>query len=120
MRGVRGVDGSTCPRAAVVRPRAGTPPVKIVSIAPYMPFPGIPHAGGEFYRRHAELVAQSHDLVVVAPRNAENEAALAQDDEAPYRRLLVTPQVPRGGLRSAYHFLMSRVVPFLAVRPFWR
>ncbi len=94
--------------------------MRIVSIAPYMPFPGIPHAGGEFYRRHAELVAQSHDLVVVAPRNAENEAALAQDDEAPYRRLLVTPQVPRGGLRSAYYFLLSRVVPFLAVRPFWK
>ena len=93
--------------------------MNIVSIAPYMPFPGIPHAGGEYYRRHAELVARSHDLVVVAPRNAGNEAALAQADQAPYRRLLVAPEVPRGRTRSAYYFFMSRVVPFLAVRPFW-
>ncbi len=70
MRGVRDVDGSTCPRAALVAPRAGTTPVRIVSIAPYMPFPGIPHAGGEFYRRHAELVSQQHDLLVIAPGNA--------------------------------------------------
>ncbi|MGY1681934.1 glycosyltransferase [Geodermatophilus sp. SYSU D01176] len=95
--------------------------MKIISNAPDMPFPGIPHAGGEFYRRHAELGGQSHDLVVVAPRNEENEAALAQDDAPPYRRLLVTPQVPRAGVRSAYYFfLLSRVVLFLGVRPFWK
>ncbi len=94
--------------------------MRIVSVAPYMPFSGIPHAGGEFYRRHAELVAQSHDLVVVAPRNAENEAALAQDADVPYRRLLVAPQATGGRLRSAGHFVLSRTIPFLAVQPFWR
>jgi glycosyltransferase involved in cell wall biosynthesis len=94
--------------------------VRIVSIAPYMPFPGIPHAGGEFYRRHAELVSQQHELLVIAPGNAENEAALAQDDAAPYQRLLVRPEVPRGSLRSVYYFLVSRVVPFLAVKPLWK
>ncbi len=94
--------------------------MNIVSIAPYLPCRGIPHAGGEFYRRHADLVAASHSVLVVAPRNAENELALERDAEASYRRLLVTPEQPQGPVRAGYYFVMSRVAPFLAIRPFWR
>src|SRR4051812_2825005 len=85
-----------------------------------MPFRGIPHAGGEYYRRHAELIAESHELVVVAPDNAENESAVADDADVPYKRLLVTPRTRQRGIPAALHYVLSRTIPFLAVGPFWR
>jgi glycosyltransferase involved in cell wall biosynthesis len=90
--------------------------VRIVSIAPFVPYPGIPHAGGEYYRRHAELVSEGHDLVVVSPRTRDNELALECAPVVPYRRLLVEPRGPRGPLAR----LASRAVPFLSARPFVR
>jgi glycosyltransferase involved in cell wall biosynthesis len=96
-------------------PGPGTSYVNIVSIAPFMPFRGIPHAGGEFYRRHAELAARSHDLLIVTPRNSENESAMALDVEIPYRRLLVESPTVQGRLRKARNYVLSRVAPFLAM-----
>jgi glycosyltransferase involved in cell wall biosynthesis len=95
--------------------------VKIVSIAPYMPFPGIAHAGGELYRRHAELVARDHDVLVVAPGDATNESAMARGGNPSYRRLLVPPRLGRAfpGRRRFQRFL-ARMLPFLAVGPFLR
>jgi len=95
--------------------------VRIASISPYMPFRGIPHAGGEYYRRHVELAARGHDVVVICPRTADNETAMVHEKNPPYGRVLVTPvsRVHRAaGARE--HSLLSRAVPFLAVRSFWR
>jgi glycosyltransferase involved in cell wall biosynthesis len=92
--------------------------VRIVSIAPYMPFPGIAHAGGEFYRRHAELAAESHEIVVIAPRGADNERAGDWRGESPYERLLVDPRAPKWALARVLHDLVVRNVPFADGRGF--
>ena len=63
--------------------------VRIVSISPYMPFSGIPHAGGDFLRRHAELASRSHDFLVVSPRTADNEAAVVREEHHVARPLAV-------------------------------
>lgn len=57
--------------------------MRIVSVSRYVPFEGIPHAGGEQYRRHlAALRALGHHVTVVAPRTPENvAAAVAMSDE---------------------------------------
>jgi glycosyltransferase involved in cell wall biosynthesis len=94
--------------------------VRIVSIAPFMPFQGIPHAGGEFYRRHAELASRSHDFLIVSPKIPENETAMAESGSPPYARLLVPPRAPRGRPGRLFSYVLSRAVPFLAVRPFYR
>ena len=95
--------------------------MNIVSIAPYLPYPGVPHAGGEYYRRHLELAAREHDVLVVCPRTPDNEAALASVADTPFRRLLVRPRLRTGvpGARAAYWFL-SRAMPFLATGPLRR
>jgi glycosyltransferase involved in cell wall biosynthesis len=125
-----GLDAAVRRRRTALRanPSPGTPYVNIVSIAPFMPFRGIPHAGGEFYRRHAELAARSHEVLIVTPRNSENELAIAHDVEGPYQRLLVGSLTVHGRLRKAHDYVLSRVAPFLAMsrvapfmptRPFW-
>ncbi|MDZ5146129.1 glycosyltransferase family 4 protein [Microbacterium testaceum] len=46
----------------------------IVSFTRSVPYPGIPHAGGEYYLRHvAALRALGHRVTIVAPRTPENE-----------------------------------------------
>jgi glycosyltransferase involved in cell wall biosynthesis len=86
-----------------------------------MPFRGIPHAGGEYYRRHVELAATTHEVVVMCPSTPDNEAAMVHEEGPPYRRVLVTPmtqcQLPAPGHEPT---LVTRAVPFLAVRGFWR
>ncbi|MGY1635492.1 glycosyltransferase [Geodermatophilus sp. SYSU D00742] len=85
-----------------------------MSISPFLPFPGIPHAGGEFFRRHAVLLSEDHDVVVVSPRVPDNELAFERAPVVPYRRLLVEPSARRRPLAA----LAVRAVPFLAARAF--
>lgn len=90
--------------------------MRIASISPFVPYPGIPHAGGEFYRRHAELVSERHDLVVISPRAGDNEAAVERA-RVPYRRLLVRSLGRRGGPLAV---LAVKAVPFLSAGPLAR
>lgn len=53
--------------------------MRIVSFSLVVPYPGIPHAGGEFYRRHLRaLSALGHDVTVVAPDTELNRIGLAR------------------------------------------
>ncbi len=93
--------------------------MRIVSIAPYMPYPGIPHAGGDLYRRHTELVASVHDLVVICPATADNEFAVQRDPRAPFRRLLIVRSPRSESLwRSLVGVVLARVAPFLVLRSY--
>jgi glycosyltransferase involved in cell wall biosynthesis len=95
--------------------------MRIVSISPFMPYSGIPHAGGELFRRHAEIVSQAHDLVVVSPARPSNEVALTKEPAAAYGRILVTPRTRAGTARPRVRrSLVSRAVSFLTMGPFWR
>ncbi len=53
--------------------------MKIVSVSKVVPFPGIPHAGGDYYRRHiAALQSLGHDVTIVAPRDRRNSRAVGK------------------------------------------
>jgi glycosyltransferase involved in cell wall biosynthesis len=96
-------------------------PLEIVSIATHMPYVGIPHAGGDFYGRHAELLSEMHRLTVVCPWTPANEAAMGQPATGAYRRVLVVPGTSRDpSRRRELRRLLSRALPFLTTGPFLR
>ncbi len=65
-------------------------PLRIVSFSYFLPYEGVPHAGGEYYLRHVEaLVRQGHEVTLVAPATPANLAA-----SPPARaRVLLVPEV---------------------------
>ena len=93
--------------------------MEIVSIATHLPYEGIPHAGGELYRRHAELLAQLHQVSVVCPWTPANERAMSLPAPGSYRRILLDPGGRRPTRRRG-RSLMSRALPFLATGSFLR
>lgn len=65
--------------------------MRIVSYSLFVPYRGIPHAGGEYYRRHiGALTALGHEVTIVAPRTGMNEEGLRRADD-PGRIVLVDP-----------------------------
>jgi len=55
--------------------------VRIAVVSPFVPYEGIPHAGGEYVRKHTRaLAASGHKVTVVAPLSADNLDAVAQLD----------------------------------------
>lgn len=91
--------------------------MRIVSIAPYMPYRGIPHAGGDLYRRHAEALSQLHDVTVICPWTPANAHAMTQPAPGSYGRVLLDP---RDGSRRRRARLLHRALPFVATGPFRR
>ncbi|SNS90258.1 Glycosyltransferase involved in cell wall bisynthesis [Geodermatophilus saharensis] len=92
--------------------------MEVVSISTHAPYDGIPHAGGEFYGRHAQLLSESHGLTVVCPWTPANEAALQRPARGSYRRVVVTP--PSRRRRQDRRTLATRALPFLTRGPFLR
>lgn len=85
--------------------------MRIVSFSLVVPYPGIPHAGGEYYRRHLRaLGALGHDVTVVAPDSALNRVGLARRED-PARVILV------GGDLSPGMRAVDRVAALVA--PHW-
>jgi len=73
----------------VVTRRIRPPGMRIVSFSLVVPYPGIPHAGGEYYRRHlGALSALGHEVTVVAPDTELNRIGLARTQD-PGRVVLV-------------------------------
>ena len=69
--------------------------VRIVSFTRSVPFEGIPHAGGEYYLRHVRaLLEAGHEVVIVAPGDDENRAALGRY-ALPAEVVLIDPVGPR-------------------------
>jgi len=63
--------------------------MRIVSFSLVVPYPGIPHAGGEYYRRHlGALSALGHEVTVIAPDTELNRIGLARTHD-PDRVVLV-------------------------------
>ena len=93
--------------------------MEIVSIATHMPYEGIPHAGGDLYGRHSELLSQLHHLTVVCPWTPANERAMSRPARGSYRRTLVSPRSARRPQRR-WRSLLSRALPFLTTGRFAR
>lgn len=69
---------------------------RIVSITDELPYPGIPHAGGEYYRRLADLLAADHHLTLIAPVTWKNDVAVAKlAGTGPELVLIDVPPQPR-------------------------
>ena len=95
--------------------------MRIVSIATHMPYVGIPHAGGQYYLRHAEILSETHDLTVICPWTPANAQAMDEPVHGSYRRFLVVPQNRRGALRrGARRSLWSRALTFVTMGSFLR
>jgi glycosyltransferase involved in cell wall biosynthesis len=45
--------------------------MKILAVATHIPYPGVPHAGGEFLLRHLGAVQAHHDVTLLVPRSQE-------------------------------------------------
>ncbi len=88
--------------------------MRIVSIATHMPYVGIPHAGGQYYLRHAEILAERHDLTVVCPWTPANAEALDQSGPG------FLPEGPRRAANASWPAAPGRaevaVVPCAALR----
>ncbi|MFD6700722.1 MULTISPECIES: glycosyltransferase [unclassified Microbacterium] len=85
--------------------------MRIVSFSLVVPYPGIPHAGGEYYRRHlGALSALGHEVTVVAPDTELNRIGLARTQD-PDGVVLVAGDDSRG-MRA-----LDRLAAFLL--PHW-
>lgn len=60
--------------------------MRIVCIAPVPPYSGIPHAGGEYLRRHLTVLAAEHDVTLVVPDIAPLPSGCAVDPDVPLLR----------------------------------
>lgn len=82
-----------------------------------MPYEGIPHAGGDLYRRHLGILSTLHRVTVICPWTPANERAMSMPAPGFYRRVLLPPGGRRPGRARA---LLSRALPFLMTRPLIR
>lgn len=51
----------------------------LVSITLFVPYEGVPHAGGEYVKRHYQALAENFDVRIIAPGSGENRKAAAQN-----------------------------------------
>ncbi|MDQ1138227.1 glycosyltransferase involved in cell wall biosynthesis [Microbacterium sp. SORGH_AS 1204] len=94
--------------------------MQIVSIAPVVPFDGIPHAGGQYFLRHVRaLRALGNEVTVVAPATVENRAA-ATSMEGEFACVLVDVPEPARGLRRMGAIVERQQQRFFPVRPVGR
>jgi glycosyltransferase involved in cell wall biosynthesis len=74
--------------------------MKILAVAPYVPYEGIPHAGGSYLLRHLEALAADHEVTLFVP---EHERLVADIAVAP-PAIRIVRGVPggRGALRQQW------------------
>lgn len=94
--------------------------MQIVSVAPIVPFDGIPHAGGQYYLRHVRaLRAAGHEVTVVAPDTADNRAA-ATCTAPEFSSVLIAVPEPARWARRISAALDRQQQRFFPVRPLRR
>jgi hypothetical protein len=50
--------------------------VRLLAVAPHLPYPGVPHAGGDFLLRHLQHIAGRCDVELLVPGTDETVPAL--------------------------------------------
>lgn len=72
--------------------------MRILSFSYFLPYQGVPHAGGEYYLRHVEaLLRQGHEVTLVAPATPANVAATSPAGAA----VLLVPELRTAWTRAA-------------------
>lgn len=89
---------------------------KITYLSPFIPFPSIPHAGGQFLYRFVERLSVSFDITVVAPASERNRAGAAEAVPAKVH-LIPIRQSPRTQLGYVPRLLANTVA---GVSPGWQ
>lgn len=69
--------------------------VKLVEITPFVPMLSIPHAGGEYVRRHLTALSERFDVTIVGPGTAENIIAARAVDPTSSDVILIPALSPR-------------------------
>jgi glycosyltransferase involved in cell wall biosynthesis len=92
--------------------------LQVTYLSPFVPFAGIPHAGGQFLHHALSRLSESIDITVIAPASDVNQAAAAEPDVTPVRLHLV-PIRPRP--RTKVGFVPRLLVNTAAgVTPGWQ
>lgn len=71
--------------------------MKVLYISPYVPYKGIPHAGGYFLYEYLKRLSQHIDIEIVAPKSNENIVAVSKL-EGELNVMLVGEEPPRKSL----------------------
>ena len=53
---------------------------RVLTVAPFVPHPELPHAGGQYLWAHLTNLSRSHSCHLIAPDTPENRAAAPSDD----------------------------------------
>jgi glycosyltransferase involved in cell wall biosynthesis len=87
--------------------------MRILVVAPYVPYEGIPHAGGAYLLRHLEALAADHEVTLFVPEHER----LLPDGVTPPAGMRIVRGVPgaRGAWRQQWD-RARRVVRFRSLR----
>ena len=88
---------------------------KVTYLSPYVPFPSIPHAGGQFLYRFVERLSASFDITIAAPASESNRAGAAEAVPAKVH-LIPIRRAPRTRLGYAPRLLANTMA---GVSPGW-
>lgn len=80
-----------------------------VSFTLFVPFDGIPHAGGEYVLRHYRSLARSYSVVVIAPFSEANEFAASRINSE-FRVILIGKRTDQLGRSSDSLRLVMKMV----------
>lgn len=83
--------------------------MRVVALCPFLPHPGVGHAGGEYLFRHLEHVSRDHQVTVVGLRSAESVRVAAQVPPAFHLRPLLTVPEPRSRTQSLRQQALGRL-----------
>lgn len=93
--------------------------IDVLIVSPFVPFDGVPHAGGVFLYHHLEGLSSFARLTLLTPRDALNERAAGL--APPWLKIVLAPQsAPTPGsarhLRDRVHYQLRGRSPFPHVR----
>jgi glycosyltransferase involved in cell wall biosynthesis len=93
--------------------------VHIVIAAPVLPYPGVPHAGGELLLRHIGALMADHAVTLLVPRKSimpHDPSAMAS---LPCPTYLIDVGEPAGGFRRLARFVQRVLLPLSLFYGFW-
>lgn len=76
--------------------------MRVVVISPYVPFPGIDHAGGAYLLAYLERAARRHRIELFAPWSPANARGAQEHGTSAGVHLLPVPAAPRSALRRRW------------------
>jgi glycosyltransferase involved in cell wall biosynthesis len=93
--------------------------MRIVIASPILPYPGVPHAGGEFLLRHIQALMNDHEVALLVPR----KSLFPQDESVlpliPCPTYMIDATGPKGRVGRITEFVRMTANPTSIFRDFW-